>query len=226
MSNLPEACVYGLFCLCHPGEGIRYVGMTEKTPETRFRAHLASTGKNRPVYSWIKSHGPDNIGYSVLEVCTAAEVFEREQFWISELGTRYPLGKNMTDGGDGIRGFVFTAEHRQKMSDAHIGHRASDETRAKMSAARSGAKAFYWGKTGADHPAFGHKHQPEFGMRMSIARSGENGPRAKLSANDVREIRRLLGEGKTKNAEIARIFNISPGTVTNIKTFHTWKNVK
>jgi hypothetical protein len=45
---------------------------------------------------------------------------------------------NMTDGGDGLKGWVPSQETRTRISEANTGHITSAETRAKMSAVRAG----------------------------------------------------------------------------------------
>ena len=47
---------------------------------------------------------------------------------------------NLTDGGDGISGLVFTEEHRANLSAARVKRTTSAETRAKMSASMMGKK--------------------------------------------------------------------------------------
>lgn len=67
--------------------------------------------------------------------------FEQEEYWISYYGRR-DLGKgplcNLTNGGDGPFGQVFSIETRQKMSLVKLGKHHSEETLQKMSKAHKG----------------------------------------------------------------------------------------
>lgn len=65
----------------------------------------------------------------------------------------------------------------------------------------------------------------EDNMRDAAARgrtsSGENHPSHRLSAEDVRQVRTRLARGD-KQAEIARDFGVSRGTIGDIATNRTW----
>jgi hypothetical protein len=60
------------------------------------------------------------------------------------------------------------------------------------------------------HPLYSHK--------------GQTNPFAKLTEDDVREIRVLLGFGM-KGAELATRFSVSEGCVSNIKSRRNWKHI-
>ena len=54
-------------------------------------------------------------------------------------------------------------------------------------------------------------------------RKGSNGGRAKLTEEDVIEIRRLLNSHN--NRQIAKIFNVSDKCISNIRCGTTWKHI-
>jgi hypothetical protein len=93
---------------------------------------------------------------------------EFEIFLISEIGRKDlhdgPL-VNYTDGGDGVKGLVFSEESRAKLSKARLGNThllgyvPTQETRRKISRAN-----------------MGRKHTPEAKVNMSNAQRGENHP--------------------------------------------------
>lgn len=72
-----------------------------------------------------------------------------KQYGRKDLGTG--ILRNKTDGGEGTSGTVVSNETRAKMSAARKGKKLSDETRAKMSAVRKGKSNGREGK----------KHSPE-----------------------------------------------------------------
>lgn len=99
------------------------------------------------------------------------EAFEHEKFLIKcfkDLGFELC---NLTDGGEGTAGLVFSDEERLKRSRALIGKKKSDETRAKMSAYQLANPkppeklALLW---------VGRKHSPETRAKMSVAAKRRN----------------------------------------------------
>ena len=76
---------------------------------------------------------------------TWEEACEKEKEFISLYGRR-DLGKgplvNLTDGGDSIKGYVMTQEHKNKISKANKGntYRLSEETKRRIGKAAKGRK--------------------------------------------------------------------------------------
>ena len=54
---------------------------------------------------------------------------------------------------------------------------------------------------------------------------GEESPCAKLNENQVRQIRAMRDSGKFSNPEIAKIFNVTPVTVSQIGLRKSWKHL-
>jgi len=54
---------------------------------------------------------------------------------------------------------------------------------------------------------------------------GVKHPLARLTEDDVREIRRLIAEGRMKQVRIAERFGVRPVTITNIKQRKTWRHL-
>lgn len=117
---------------------IRYVGQTQNA-QVRFQAHCRP--KNNPKThkeKWIAAlleRGVRPI-FVFIETTDQEHADEREVFWISAYREVFRL-TNATDGGDGIRGLVFTEEHKKNLSRAKIGRVIlTEERRAKMFEAR------------------------------------------------------------------------------------------
>jgi hypothetical protein len=66
---------------------------------------------------------------------------------------------NLTDGGDGVYGYIHT-----------------DESRIKMSKRSAGSNNPMYGKSGALAPSFGRKVSEEFRAKLSKYRTGKNNP--------------------------------------------------
>lgn len=123
-------------------KGKMYVGQTVRTIEERFKEHAKR--KTTLIGKAIRKYGAENFSIEVLKRCySKAELDAWEIFFIAALKTRFPIGYNMTDGGEGSLGVERTAETRAKISAANTGkkHPNSPEHNAKIAAANTGRKA-------------------------------------------------------------------------------------
>jgi len=123
--------------------GKQYVGQTTKTLEARWFDHN-QTRKNpscKYLYSAIQKYGVENFQVETLVIVDSKEEMDRnERGLIAALGTKAPKGYNLTDGGDGAQGFVFTLEQRNKISRGLLGRRMSDKARTKLLERNKGNK--------------------------------------------------------------------------------------
>lgn len=105
--------IYGLWCLCHPDEGIRYVGQTSRGADERLMGHIStcrfrvSRGMTlNHSQNWIIKHGYENICTTVLEVCpTPDQLDEAERRWIDYFDGL----TNIKPGGASSRGYKLPA---------------------------------------------------------------------------------------------------------------------
>lgn len=83
--------------------GKLYIGQTKLTVEKRLEVHRKNAQKrtNRHLYDAMNHYGVENFHIEHLEITTVKDADEREIFWIAKLGTRSPIGYNMTKGGGG-----------------------------------------------------------------------------------------------------------------------------
>jgi hypothetical protein len=134
MSNHTGGVIYGL---CHPATGeIRYVGKTVRPSRRRLQAHLsdARRGSQTHLARWIRSlEKPPQI--IVLEQTSSSQVSEAERAWIACLRHYGCRLTNLTDGGEGAPGHRASAETRAKMSAALRGRVHSEEEKAHRTAA-------------------------------------------------------------------------------------------
>ncbi|CAB4125199.1 Nuclease associated modular domain 3 [uncultured Caudovirales phage] len=124
-------------------------------------------GKGKGNRAWSKQrniHLPADISRIELvkEQLTEIDAHNLEILLIAKYG-RKDLGTgilyNRTDGGDGTSGAILSEETRAKMSAARKGKKLSEETRAKMSAVRKGRSNGCEGRT----------HSPETKAKMVAA---------------------------------------------------------
>ncbi len=97
-----------------------------------------------------------------------AFAFEQEKRLIAELGTFEDgtagrWGANLTEGGEGISGFVHNLNTRKKISEAHKGKVLSFETRQKLSKITSQ-------RLNENHPMLGKHFSDEARISMSNAK--------------------------------------------------------
>ncbi|MDC3426335.1 HNH endonuclease [Aquibacillus sp. 3ASR75-11] len=70
------------------------------------------------------------------------------------------------------------------------------------------------------------KHAHKNGLRDNRKIRGSKNGRSKLNEKDVREIKRLLAEGKMKQTDIAKMYNVKRQRITLIKIGRSWAHVK
>jgi len=155
--------IYGLECVCHPGRGIRYVGLTINSIQHRFKEHVSNTRLDPesrigglPVYRWMRKHGANNIVPVLLETCSNEDANNREVYWISALGTFTPNGMNMTQGGGGRSGYKLSPETRNQISRKKIGVPSSGKTKLSTVTVAAIKYDLWCGETISDtHKKFG-----------------------------------------------------------------------
>lgn len=226
--------IYGLFCgdeNCD--KSIRYVGLTTKGAEYRLKAHLseARTKQNKlPKSNWIRKHGEDNIKYVILDTAkTIEELKDKEVEWIKRMGTLVPGGMNLTEGGDGVFGYVFPEEVKERFRERtreqferkHPRKILSDEDATEI-------RRRLWE---GEYPDEVHKEFPEVTRAVILKlenpkyRPGipfPSTPRVKrkkkatpyrFARGELRELVRSLYPAMTK-ADIARHLGVSSGIVS------------
>ena len=178
----------------------RYVGLTTKSAIRRFARHLqnARAGRKVPFYDWLRKYSVEEVTVDILETISSdrAALGTAEVAWIAKLKLRGDRLLNLTEGGLGPTGVVWTPEQREAARIRNTGrpglHRFGPEApfygghhtveqRAKWSKERTGSitgeKNPNFGKFGAEHPAFGRILSPETKQRLAEQKRGELNPR-------------------------------------------------
>ena len=126
MSN--TTFIYGLF---DPRNyQLRYVGKADNV-EKRLSQHIKQVKhrqyKNRYVCNWIRQLLSEGLTPSIeiLEECTQDSWKEKEIAWITDCKKFGLKLCNLTNGGDGTQGYVFSDETKQKLSDMRRGKTTS-----------------------------------------------------------------------------------------------------
>jgi group I intron endonuclease len=108
----------------------------------------------------IRKYGEINFECVLL----ATDMEDRTALWLEKemiktLRTKVPGGYNLTDGGEGESGRVFSAEARARMSASHTGKILTPEHCAKLSASKRGKVM-----------------APETKLKLSLAKKGKKKP--------------------------------------------------
>lgn len=192
----------------------RYVGITTKTASRRFHQHIrvAAEGRKTPFYDWLRKHDRSEVIADELDwIEGLPELGQAEIDWISYLRREGDRLLNLSDGGLGPTGVVWTDEMREAArirstgrtivresgpGASFYGKNHSLEQRLKWAEQRKGTYAGpenpNFGKFGPDHPSFGHTVSEETRRVLSEAKKGAGNPnfgkkasaetRAKMSA--------------------------------------------
>ena len=155
--------------------GKHYIGLTTTSIEQRTQGHrsCAKSGDNKCLYNALRKYNMVDT-FELTEIDTAdtiEELRELEILYIHDYNSYYMNGRgyNMTYGGEGTNGYVYTEEDIQRMSDSQI-------ERFKKTGARE-AHCIIMKKRFLDNPCLKtrlsdikkefHIQNPEEGKRMS-----------------------------------------------------------
>jgi hypothetical protein len=114
--------VVSIYALCdYPSMEPRYIGKTSVSLGRRLSQHISASNKKRlPVHRWINKRiaSGRTVVIDLIEVVNNGDDWAaREREWIKRLREN-GRSLNLTDGGEGLSGHVFSEEHRRKISDA------------------------------------------------------------------------------------------------------------
>lgn len=126
-----------VYLITNTVNGRGYIGLTTRSIKSRLAAHLAPSNACRVLARAIQKYGRD--AFAITPIAAAgdfASLKRLESAAIDLYATRAPTGYNLTNGGDGTRGYAHTDAARAAMAAAKRGRAASTETRARMSAAQ------------------------------------------------------------------------------------------
>ena len=112
-----------------------YVGKTTYELEFRLKSHLSS--RKQPFQFALRKYGLEGFEIAIVDYTdNESDLSMKEIEWIKKCDCRGPKGYNMTDGGEGSRGYVASPEARAKISKARTGSKMgprSDEFKKLMS---------------------------------------------------------------------------------------------
>jgi len=176
----------GVYCLTNRTNAKCYVGSSVDL-RRRFCTYYSfkhlNTYLNRgqsSIYKALLKYGHSNFRLEILEYCEAADVLEREQYYLNLFKPQY----NILKTAGSILGFKHSQETKRKLAEANKGKILSELTKDKMSDSKKGEENPCFGRIGENHPMFGITHTEETKAKMSAAKKGvklSQETRAKLS---------------------------------------------
>lgn len=108
-----------------------YIGQTKDNLKKRIVDH------ERMGYIFHKAlvkYGLQNFDISIIDLAkTKEELNEKERYWIKFYNCKVPNGYNLTDGGEGNSGYIWTEKDRKKMSRLMMGKCFSQDHRKNLS---------------------------------------------------------------------------------------------
>ncbi len=144
----------------------------------------------------IKKLGFIPVIFKLYENISEEESFEFEKQLIKEIG-RFDLGTgplvNMTNGGEGSSGLIFSKEHRKKLSEKNKERVFSEKTRKKISE----------NKKGENNPNFGKSRSKEIKNKISYSKKGyhhSEETKNKISLKNKEKNHPLFGKHHSKKS--------------------------
>jgi len=139
-----------IYCLTNLINGKKYLGQTGFTLDYRIKYHLRQKRGNMIIGTALRKHGRVQFNEEILIHCEPDEANYYEEALISCLNTMAPNGYNMTIGGNGVRGHKLAKSTIEKIRIYRTGKKASEETKAKLSALAKNRSPEYRAKISAN----------------------------------------------------------------------------
>jgi group I intron endonuclease len=117
--------LYVIYLITNLINNKKYVGQTKQgREEKRWQEHsIYTVNDNKILHNAIRKYGKENFEFKVVEFnISEALIDEREQYYIKYYNTFYLNGQgyNMTEGGQGIHGYVHTEDTKQRIKESNL----------------------------------------------------------------------------------------------------------
>jgi group I intron endonuclease len=158
----------GIYCIENMFNGLKYIGWARDI-EKRFKKHVWMLKRNKHHNNHLQNSW-NKYGENSFKLWIIDEYYKEESLKLMEIYfiSFYKSfcddggGYNLTRGGEGKLGHVFTDEAKQLISESKLGK-----------------NNFNYGKFGKDNPHYGHIHTSESKSKMSMAVYKRKNPKTK-----------------------------------------------
>lgn len=100
-----------------------YIGITKKSINERIKEHFIT---NSLIGKALRKYGSQCFDITIITHDNNwTTLCDKEMEYICFYDSKYPNGYNLTDGGDGIYGYTFTKQVKQRMSESQLGKKKS-----------------------------------------------------------------------------------------------------
>lgn len=244
MESEKKGIIYGMK---DPRSGeVRYIGKTIQQLELRVRGHLKPHTLQRcdtHLTRWLRqlrSEGLKPIAF-VIEEVSIKDLDKTEVFWIAHYKSLGAKLVNIAPGGTGgptRKGYKNSPEHTKRLHEGLAHAKANGlipstprtpEWNAKIADARKGMKFTKQHRANISAGKKGKKQDPDvIAKRRGIPCTEQHKEKirqgiAKLTWEQVDEIRELLQVGELSNSQIGKLYGLSPRAILCIKKEETWK---
>jgi group I intron endonuclease len=87
-----------------------------------------------------KKYGDDYFKREIIECCDINELNDKEKLYIKQHNTKFPHGYNLTEGGEGMKGYKYNNNQKQNISKNKMGQKYPKEHGEKIRQAKLGKK--------------------------------------------------------------------------------------
>jgi len=195
-----------LYRLTSPS-GKVYIGITKNTRKRWLEhSHAARCGSKCVLHKAICKYGFDSFKKEILLTSTFSYVKDLEVKAIAAYSTMIPAGYNMTAGGDGTVGYIFTDEDKMKIGLAHKGRKHSEESKKLRSEKQKGKTMPYETKQKIRATLKATPRKPEWGENISKAKRGvPQTEEARKIRAESQKLKWADPEYKTRQLELQRL---------------------
>jgi group I intron endonuclease len=87
-----------------------------------------------------KKYGENYFKREIIEYCDVDELNDKEKLYIKQHNTKFPHGYNLTEGGEGMKGYKYNSSQKQNISIAKTGQKYPKEHGEKIRQSKLGVK--------------------------------------------------------------------------------------
>ena len=87
-----------------------------------------------------KKYGDGCFKREIIEYCNLHELNSKEELYIKQYNTKFPHGYNLTEGGEGMKGYKYNDNQKQNISNNKMGQKYPKEHGEKIRQAKLGKK--------------------------------------------------------------------------------------